>query len=97
MTWRRFNSADKEDEVILPDVNALLYALRADPNDPHWGIFKRRCIETDTTAALVSDASFAALANEWGGEWIALDRDYARFPGLSWPVTTGRSGARSQP
>jgi predicted nucleic acid-binding protein len=34
----------------------------------------------------VDDARFAALAIEAGCEWITLDRDYARFPGLRWRV-----------
>jgi len=25
---------------------------------------------------------------EWSCEWITLDRDYARFPGLKWQVPT---------
>lgn len=68
-----------------------------EPGERHWEIFKRLCIETDTTGPLVSDAWFAALAIEWGCEWITLDRDYARFPGLTWRVPTGRSGARNEP
>jgi predicted nucleic acid-binding protein len=31
-------------------------------------------------------AWYAALAVEWGCEWITMDRDYARFPGLKWRV-----------
>jgi uncharacterized protein len=45
-------------------------------------IVRRLCIEIDTRGSRVSDAWFAALAIEWGCEWITLDRDYARFPGL---------------
>jgi toxin-antitoxin system PIN domain toxin len=56
------------------------------PGERHWGIFKRLCTETDTRGARVTDAWFAALAIEWGCEWITLDRDYARFPGLEWRV-----------
>ena len=33
-----------------------------------------------------SDAWFAALATEWGCEWITFDRDHARFPGLKWQL-----------
>ena len=47
-------------------------------------IFKRLCIETNTRGTTVTDAWYAALAIEWGCEWITLDRDYARFPGLRW-------------
>ena len=55
-----------------------------EPGERHWAIFKRLCFDTETRAARVSDAWFAALAIEWGCEWITFDRDYARFPGLKW-------------
>lgn len=29
-----------------------------------------------------------SLAIEWDCEWITLDRDYARFPGLRWGLPT---------
>jgi len=58
------------------------------PGERHWDIFKRLCIETDTRGARVTDAWFAALALEWGCDWITLDRDFARFPGLKWSVPT---------
>ena len=54
------------------------------PGDRHWDIFKRLCIETNTRGPLVTDAWYAALAIEWGCEWITMDRDFARFPGLKW-------------
>ena len=53
-----------------------------EPGERHWDIFKRLCIETETRGPRVTDAWFAALAIEWGCEWITLDRDYARFPKL---------------
>jgi hypothetical protein len=63
------------------------------PSERHWDIFRRPCVDTDTRGSRVSDAWFAALAIEWGCEWITLGRDYARFPGLQWrvPETTERS------
>lgn len=57
-----------------------------EPGERHWDIFKRLCVETDTRGPRLTDAWFAALAIEWGCEWITLDRDYARFPGLKWSV-----------
>lgn len=54
------------------------------PGNRHWDIFKRLCFETNTTGSSVTDAWFAALAIEHGCEWITLDRDYSRFPGLRW-------------
>jgi toxin-antitoxin system PIN domain toxin len=57
-----------------------------EPGERHWQIFQRLCIETDTRGNRVTDAWFAALAIEWGCEWITLDRDFARFPGLKWQI-----------
>jgi len=59
-----------------------------EPRERHWDIFKRLCIETDTRGPRVTDAWYAALAIEWGCEWITFDRDYARFPGLQWQLPT---------
>jgi toxin-antitoxin system PIN domain toxin len=55
-----------------------------EPGDRHWDIFKRLCLQTNTHGRRTTDAWFAALAIEWGCEWITLDRDFARFPGLQW-------------
>ncbi len=57
-----------------------------EPGERHWQIFKRLCTEADARGNLVPDAWFAALAIESGCEWITLDHDYARFPGLQWRV-----------
>lgn len=54
----------------------------------HWSIFQRLCKETRTTGRHVTDAWYAALAIEHGCEWITLDRDFARFPGLKWATPT---------
>jgi len=54
------------------------------PREGHWEIFTRLCREADARGNLVPDAWLAALAIESGCEWVTLDRDYARFPGLSW-------------
>lgn len=56
------------------------------PGAQHWPIFCRLCKEGDARGNLVPDAWFAALAIESGCEWITLDRDYARFPGLRWAL-----------
>jgi toxin-antitoxin system PIN domain toxin len=54
------------------------------PGRNHWGIFCQLSTEVQARGNLVQDAWFAALAIESGCEWITLDRDYARFPGLRW-------------
>jgi toxin-antitoxin system PIN domain toxin len=58
------------------------------PGERHWDIFKRLCVETNTTGRRVTDAWYAALAIEWGCEWITFDQDFARFPGLKWQLPT---------
>jgi toxin-antitoxin system PIN domain toxin len=68
------------------DLLAQPHCQVVDPGERHWEIFKRLCVETDTRGPRVTDAWYAALAIEWGCEWITLDRDYARFPGLKWQI-----------
>lgn len=55
-----------------------------EPGEAHWGIFKRLAMQTGTRGSRLTDVWFAALAIEWGCEWVTLDRDFARFPGLRW-------------
>jgi toxin-antitoxin system PIN domain toxin len=75
----------------LADALAFSRALLEQPNatvivpgERHWPIFESLCRESKATGNLAQDAWFAALAIEAGCEWITTDRDYARFPGLSW-------------
>jgi len=58
------------------------------PGDRHWRIFERLCRETNTRGPDVADVWYAALAIEWGCEWITFDRDYARFPDLNCRILT---------
>ncbi|HVH73603.1 MAG TPA: type II toxin-antitoxin system VapC family toxin [Stellaceae bacterium] len=77
-------SAIDEAFGFCEDLLGLPHSQIVEPGDRHWEIFKRLCIETETRGARLSDAWFAALAIEWGCDWITFDRDYARFPGLKW-------------
>ena len=54
------------------------------PGEGHWEIFTRLCRDANARGNLVPDAWLAALAIESGCEWVTLDRDYGRFPGLKW-------------
>ena len=76
------------DEVIgfCDILLAQPHCVAIQPGERHWVIFKRLCTEADARGNLVPDAWFEALAIESGSEWITLDRDYARFPGLQWRV-----------
>ncbi len=59
-------------------------AVRVEPGDGHWAIFRDLCRSAHAKGNLVPDAYLAALAIESGGEWITTDREYARFPRLRW-------------
>jgi toxin-antitoxin system PIN domain toxin len=54
------------------------------PGPRHWNLYARLCTQAKATGNLSQDAWFAAMAMEWGCEWITEDRDYARFSGLRW-------------
>jgi uncharacterized protein len=72
---------------VLEFCDALLQqpgCIPVEPGENHWAIFTRLCREADARGNLVPDAWLAALAIEAGCEWVTLDRDYARFPGLRW-------------
>lgn len=66
--------------LLLQQPNATVTT----PRERHWAIFEDLCVKAKATGNLAQDAWFAALAIESGCEWITTDRDYARFPGLSW-------------
>jgi len=53
------------------------------PGPRHWSIFEDLCRHSGAQGNLVQDAWFAALAIEYGCEWVTCDRDYDRFQGLS--------------
>ncbi|MBI4264558.1 MAG: type II toxin-antitoxin system VapC family toxin [Acidobacteria bacterium] len=60
-----------------------------DPGERHWDILRRLVQEAQCTGPLVTDAALAALAIEHGATLYTTDRDFSRFPGLSWtnPLT----------
>lgn len=67
-------------QVLLDQPNATVVV----PKTQHWKIFEQCCRASGATGNLTQDAWFAALAIEWGCEWITLDRDYSRFPDVKW-------------
>ncbi len=74
-------------EVVEKYIAALLAApasvvLRA--GEQHWSLFIDLCRRADCRGNMVQDAYLAALALEHGCEWITSDRDFARFPRLTW-------------
>jgi toxin-antitoxin system PIN domain toxin len=66
--------------VIRERENCVLIS----PGPRHWEIFTSFCESLDLKGNLVPDAYLAAIAVESGCTWMTTDRDYARFPSLSW-------------
>ena len=54
------------------------------PGSSHWSLFVDLCRKADARGNLVHDAYHAALALEYGLEWVTLDRGFSRYPGLRW-------------
>jgi predicted nucleic acid-binding protein len=54
------------------------------PGRRHWDIFTQLCLESRASGNLVPDAFLAGIAIESGSEFVTTDRDFARFPGLTW-------------
>lgn len=54
------------------------------PTGEHCRYFRDLLHAGQATANLVADAHLAALAMEHGCELNSTDRDFARFPKLSW-------------
>lgn len=83
---RSFSPPSALDEAFgfCDDILGQPHCQIVEPGERHWDIFKRLCVETDTRGSRATDAWFAALAIEHGCDWITLDRDYVRFPGLKW-------------
>ena len=78
-------ASDVEDAIgFCDDLLGQPHCQVVEPGPRHWEIFKGLCVTSNIRGPRVTDAWFAALAIEWGCEWITFDRDFARFPGLKW-------------
>lgn len=49
------------------------------PGPAHWRIFRTLCLDKVIRGKVVADAAHAALAVEYGCEWVSTDTDFARF------------------
>lgn len=81
-----FNPPSPIDDALafVEDVRSQPNCVVLAPGARHWEIFARLCQRSGVRGNLVPDAYLAALAIESGSEWITMDGDYARFPGLRW-------------
>ncbi len=77
-------SAPSEAFAFADAIRSRPNAVMVAPGQRHWDVFRDLCDGSGAKGNLIPDAYFAALAIEWGCEWVTTDRDYARFPGLMW-------------
>ena len=54
------------------------------PASEHWRIFVELIEEANIKGPMVTDAYLAALAIEHDCDFVTTDRDFTRFPRLSW-------------
>ncbi len=83
---RIFDPPSRLDEALsfAADVLAPPNCVVVAPGPRHWEIFTALCRGANAKGNLIPDAFHAAMAIEHGCDWITLDRDFARFPGLRW-------------
>jgi toxin-antitoxin system PIN domain toxin len=74
------------DELLDHPLISLLH-----PGPRHWTILRELIVESQARGPLVSDAHLAALTIEHGASLATTDRDFGRFPGLSFinPLSRG--------
>ncbi len=49
------------------------------PGPAHWRLFRGLCLDKAIRGKAVADAAHAAVAVEYGCEWVSADTDFARF------------------
>jgi toxin-antitoxin system PIN domain toxin len=69
---------------FVETLRSMTQAVILRPGPRHWDIFTELCLESRATGNLIPDAYLAATALESGCEFVTTDRDFARFPDLSW-------------
>jgi toxin-antitoxin system PIN domain toxin len=63
-------------------IRGLPNAVCLAPGAMHWKIFKECLEQINATGNDMPDAYHAALAMEWGCEWVTADKGFKRFKGL---------------
>lgn len=69
---------------FVTDLRSRSSVTIVQPGSGHWNIFTELCKSADARGNFIPDAYHAALAIEYGIEWVTLDKGFARYPGLKW-------------
>lgn len=88
---RSYPNASSLDDALgfCDDLMSQPHCRLIEPGERHWEIFRRLCLETNTRGPDITDAWYAALAIEWGCEWVTFDRDFLKYPGLRCTILQG--------
>ena len=80
-----------ERPLTVAEANEIVSSWLAQPNagvlepgERHWPILQRLLTDGQAAGPLAMDAALAAIAIEHGATLCTTDRDFSRFPGLSW-------------
>ena len=63
-------------------IRSLTNAVCLAPGAMHWQIFMGFMEQINARGNDITDAYHAALAMEWGCEWVTTDKGFKRFKGL---------------
>lgn len=75
--------ADRASAVqFIEQINSCPHALPVAPGAKHWSLFLQSIEEINARGNDIADAYHAALAIEWGCEWVTLDKGFRRFKKL---------------
>lgn len=68
--------------LLVTQIREANQAVCLAPGPMHWKIFLECLEQIDAKGNDIPDAYHAALAMEWGCEWVTTDKGFKRFKGL---------------
>jgi toxin-antitoxin system PIN domain toxin len=64
---------------VIDSLLSMPSCMLLEPDDNHWNLVRRICLETKSDGKLVGDAQHAAVALAHGCTWVTRDPDFDRF------------------
>ena len=68
--------------AFAEQIRSVSNAVRLSPGSNHWPLFVDCLQMVSASGNHVADAYHAALALEWGCDWVTTDKGFKRFKGL---------------
>lgn len=73
-----------EGDTFIAAIQSQPGHVTAEPGPRHRECLRSVCTTGDATGKLIPDAVLAAIAVEHGATVVSFDRDFARFPKVTW-------------